>query len=678
MRCTLEIKLHAYARSLNSTGNNARGALLSHAGRTCALPQRHAPAKRCTRASGKVRRRSHPLDPQLRQLDVRLCKVGEEALLVVGVALDDGAQAGRVGQHVVGGDACGAGGRVVMGSGPPAACAPRMLVPPAATACPCGAPARPGPTQRPAGCWLFWISKTINAAHRCGPPSPWTRAPRACPAASRSRCCQTPPGRRTPCCPAARMHCKAAQAGGEEDRGSAGGGRVWCMPVGAAQPGAGTCALPPPAWPKGGGGPAHRVAARQHDELVWRQALGSKVSHLCVGGVWVVVTWVGWGLGSERERQAVAAAKGVKSGSARARRQPEPACSAEHSARAAAAATGQAQPPPPLPPRAAPHRTCSSADAVCSGMRPSGSGPAASRRPTASWMLGPPVMRTAYAPASAIRSAFDTTPSAGVPCSRLAAASITFLRRWVGRDGWAGMGRVMQGAEPGGHASSHQLRLGSGNMHVPPPPATHSPISAQPQPPSHSRASAPAALEAKVVGAFQLVLDGGVQAAVPRGRAVGAGVVEDESHHDGGLRAGGWWQVSAAALGGKGARSAHGAITGMLAASPKFQKASSASHTLDLGSTSLKAASTAAACSGVSRRGPPVAAAAGGTPPPPGKRSSWSSRGAATAAPSTPRLLGCGCGWVPAAAGRTVGVSRCLGPATCGDRRHIVQCTAPA
>lgn len=43
-------------------------------------------------------------------------------------------------------------------------------------------------------------------------------------------------------------------------------------------------------------------------------------------------------------------------------------------------------------------------------------------------ICGPPVMRTACAPASAIKSARDR-PSAGVPCSFFAVASITFLRQ---------------------------------------------------------------------------------------------------------------------------------------------------------------------------------------------------------------------------------------------------------
>lgn len=47
--------------------------------------------------------------------------------------------------------------------------------------------------------------------------------------------------------------------------------------------------------------------------------------------------------------------------------------------------------------------------------------------PSRTCIAGPPVMRTAYAPASATRSALDTAPSAAVPRSLLAAASITFL-----------------------------------------------------------------------------------------------------------------------------------------------------------------------------------------------------------------------------------------------------------
>ncbi len=40
-------------------------------------------------------------------------------------------------------------------------------------------------------------------------------------------------------------------------------------------------------------------------------------------------------------------------------------------------------------------------------------------------MSGPPVMRTARAPASAIRSAAETTPIAGVPASALCTARST-------------------------------------------------------------------------------------------------------------------------------------------------------------------------------------------------------------------------------------------------------------
>jgi hypothetical protein len=93
------------------------------------------------------------------------------------------------------------------------------------------------------------------------------------------------------------------------------------------------------------------------------------------------------------------------------------------------------------------------AESVSAGSRSVGSAPCASTLPgssqavpceqcgyavTATWhaadqpiwtvIAGPPVIFTAYAPANAIRSAWDTVPSATVPFSSSVVLSITFLQ----------------------------------------------------------------------------------------------------------------------------------------------------------------------------------------------------------------------------------------------------------
>lgn len=118
----------------------------------------------------------------------------------------------------------------------------------------------------------------------------------------------------------------------------------------------------------------------------------------------------------------------------------------------------------------------------------------------------------------------------------------------------------------------------------------------------------PAALEPKVVWPVQLVLDGGVDSTVPGSVAVGPSVVEHKAQHD--RRLGGGQRGEGRARGaGPLPRAACGELR-----NGRQESMAGPGHTFDLGSTAAKAASTAAACSGVSVRGPGSAAAAACTP----------------------------------------------------------------